>query len=249
MRGSEELSGTRLEETACLLREDNTSAVFKHLHYREYSCTWRALTRIDYTTEISQWLDCIILDRFLNVCNYWMYFFSNGQINEINQYQERCCHIISAVILIGKNWPMKTVTITYPLVWTVLFIRSVKEWDSNKRSWTYSWWLMTRPRPRTLVSFPQWVWIWVPGPSLNANTFVAIWLDQKPMGWARTRTHVSKFIIGFDTLIDWRRLFRATPLVPLVTTNDFNDGSVRLKHVVNDRAVKVFCLSRQARWL
>lgn len=42
-------------------------------------------------------------------------------------------------------------------------------------------------------------------------------------------------------------LFFIMPLVPLFTTNDFNVDSLRIKYVVNDRAVEDFSVSRQAR--
>ena len=66
------------------------------------------------------------------------------------------------------------------------------------------------------------------------------------MSWARARTHVGKaafrkFVFGFDTLVrddsiaDDFVLYN-TPHFD-VTTNDFKDGSLRLKYVANDRAV------------
>lgn len=44
-------------------------------------------------------------------------------------------------------------------------------------------------------------------------------------------------------------MFCTTPPVPLVTTNDFNSGSLRLKYLGSNKAVEEFSISRQARTL
>jgi hypothetical protein len=41
-------------------------------------------------------------------------------------------------------------------------------------------------------------------------------------------------------------MFCTPPLILVDTTNNFNDGSLRLKYVANYRAVEEFSLSRQA---
>lgn len=73
------------------------------------------------------------------------------------------------------------------------------------------------------------------------------------MGWARARTQVGKaavwkFVIGFDT--NWletiQSLITLFCTTPLLTTNDFNDGSLGLKYVANDREAEEFSAGRQA---
>jgi hypothetical protein len=83
--------------------------------------------------------------------------------------------------------------------------------------------------------------------------------SQKPMGWARARTHVDKaafwkFVIGFDTLVrddpipDYFVLYNTPPFD--ITTNDFNDGSLKLKYVVNIEQWKnSVWVIRQAQWV
>lgn len=81
--------------------------------------------------------------------------------------------------------------------------------------------------------------------------------SRNRLGWARVRKRVIKamvlkFVIGMDTF-NWLEtmqllmtLFCTTPIVPLITTNNFNDSSLRLKYVVNDRAAEWFSESHQA---
>lgn len=81
---------------------------------------------------------------------------------------------------------------------------------------------------------------------------------QKLIVWARDRTHVGKavfrkFVIGFETLV------RDDPIAAdivlyntphfYVTPNNLNYGSLRLKHVANDRPAEEFSLNCQARFM
>ena len=88
---------------------------------------------------------------------------------------------------------------------------------------------------------------YLPDPSPNANTFGAVWFGQSQN---TSRYSGSLKVRNRLWYCDWLEMNPSMITLfckrPLITTNNFNDGSLRLKYVANNRAAESFSVSRQA---
>jgi hypothetical protein len=147
-----------------------------------------------------------------------------------------------------------------PPVHNLIMITTSLDWYINLNNFSWHGQIELPGYINSLFRSSQWVWIWVPPRQFPEQTHSnhSGW-SQKPVGWARARTHLGeaafwKCIIGVET--DWIEMIELlmtflyhTPHFEL-TTNDFNNGSLtEVQFVVNMKQWKTSVCRQVTNWV